>query len=307
MDVNSAGMGALPPASGTAGGPYQVAIEVSTIPHGGAVYLDSLPLAQPRVVLSMSDQQEHDIVARAGCRQAVAAMTAADLASFDGPLVLELQPRIEDVRIGSDPPGARIYLDSRNTRKKTPATVTMKACAERTIQLRREGYREWKATYDSETDFDQMMTGLEQVPLDPIPSGEVLVDRPPEYSVEIFKGKRRLGRAGKPFSLLEGKYTLTFRNDKHFMSKKLQVTVQGGKTNTPLVSFPGLGSLTVHAQPSNCKVYIDGAYVDVTPLIDLPIAAGGHRVKVVFVPNGSSREIAVAIDAGQNERVVVKF
>jgi serine/threonine protein kinase len=70
--------------------------------------LDSIPLAEPLVVLSLADMQPHDIAARAGCMHAVAEMTAEDLASFSGPLVMELHPRREPVRIASTPIGARI-------------------------------------------------------------------------------------------------------------------------------------------------------------------------------------------------------
>jgi len=81
-----------------------------TIPHGGKITLDSTPLAESRLVLSLSDPKAHDIVAEAGCRRAVAQMTAADLASFKGNLVMELKPRQEEVMIASEPPGARIRL-----------------------------------------------------------------------------------------------------------------------------------------------------------------------------------------------------
>jgi hypothetical protein len=54
-------------------------------------------------------------------------------------------------------------------------------------------------------------------------------------------------------------------------------------------------------------VFVDGDYVDVTPVLRLPIASGDHRVKVVFVPNGAEREMNVSVSPGKVERVVVKF
>ena len=85
------------------------------------------------------------------------------------------------------------------------------------------------------------------------------------------------------------------------------MTVEGGKESQPVITFPALGTLTVQAQPSNCKVFVDGVYVDVTPVLELPIASGGHRVKVVFVPNGAEQEQAVAVTGGKNALVTVKF
>ncbi len=52
---------------------------------------------------------------------------------------------------------------------------------------------------------------------------------------------------------------------------------------------------------------MDNLYVDVTPVLELPIASGGHHVKVVFVPSGSTQEFPVSVDGGKNYRLVVKF
>ena len=294
-------------AGGGSAGAGVVSIDVSTIPHGGAISLDATLLAEPRVVLSLSDPKPHNIVAAAGCRRAVAEMTASDLASFKGNLVLELKPRLEEVMVASDPPGARIRLNGHDTGKMTPAVLAIDGCEERTLALARDGYRPWTASYNADDDFDAMVEALRRVRLDPVPAGTLLVKKPQEYDVEIYAGEKRLGRAGATLTLPEGKHALTFRNDKLFVRESVQVTVEGGRSMTPLISFPGLGSLTVQAQPSNCKVFVDGVYVDVTPVLGLPIASGGHRVKVVFVPNGAEQEVAVAVAGGKNSLVTVKF
>jgi hypothetical protein len=189
----------------------------------------------------------------------------------------------------------------------TPAVLAIDGCEERTLALVREGYRPWTASYNADDDFDAMVEALRRVRLDPVPAGTLLVKKPQEYDVEIYAGEKRLGRAGATLTLPEGKHALTFRNDKLFVRENVQVTVEGGRSMTPLITFPGLGSLTVQAQPSNCKVFVDGVYVDVTPVLDLPIASGGHRVKVVFVPNGAQQEVAVAVAGGKKALVTVKF
>ena len=305
--VNPAGIGSPPPGAPSPSGGGQVVIEIETIPHGGRVFVDDIPLAEPRVVLSLADPQEHDIVARAGCRQAVAAMTAADLESFSGPLVLELTPRKEEVLVDSIPPGARIRLNRRDTGKVTPATFLMEACEPRSISLHHDQFRTWSGEYGTDSEFDEMVEELKGVRLASIPKGSILIRKPEDYDVEIFKGKERLGMAGDTIELLEGDHRLEFRNATFFVREKLMVTVRGNRTVTPLVAFPALGTLTVQAQPSNCKVYIDGKYVDVTPIIEMPIAAGGHRVKVIFVPNGAVRNETVTVDGTKNTRVVVRF
>ena len=293
--------------AGTAGGPGVVSVDVSTIPRGGNIRLDSTPLAEPRVVLSLADPKAHDIVAEAGCRRAVAAMTAADLASSKGNLVMELKPRREEVMIASEPPGARIRLNGHDTGKLTPAVLALDGCEERSLTLEREDFRRWSASFNADDDFDAMVESLKKIKLVPVPVGNVVVKRPQEYDLDVYEGDRRIGRAGEMLSLTEGKHTLTFKNDKLFVKETVQVAVEGGRSTTPLLTFPGVGSLTVQAQPSNCKVFVDGVYVDVTPVLEYPISSGGHRVKVVFVPNGAEQEVAVAVTGGKNALVTVKF
>ncbi|HKB08700.1 MAG TPA: serine/threonine-protein kinase [Candidatus Polarisedimenticolia bacterium] len=305
--VESASVAGGAPALAAPGGAGMVSVEVSTIPHGGAIRLDSTPLAVPRVVLSLSDPKPHDIVAEAGCRRAVAEMTAADLASFKGNLVMELKPRQEEVMIASEPPGARIRLNGHDTGKQTPAVLALDGCEERTLELTREGYRAWKATYAPEDRFDVMLESLKKVRLEEVPAGHLRIRKPPEYDLDIYAGDKKIGKAGELLTLPEGKYALTFRSDKVFVKETAQVSVEGDKEISPVITFPALGTLTVQAQPSNCKVFVDGVYVDVTPVLELPIASGGHRVKVIFVPNGAEQEVAVAVSGGKNALVTVKF
>jgi hypothetical protein len=220
---------------------------------------------------------------------------------------MELKPRQEEVMVASEPPGARIRLNGHDTGKQTPAVLALDGCEERTLELAREGYRPWRATFTPEDRFDSMVESLKKIKLDAVPAGQLRVKRPPEYDLDVYAGEKRIGKAGELLTLTEGRYALTFRNDKVFVKETVQVSVEGGKETTPVITVPALGTLTVQAQPSNCKVYVDGSYVDVTPVLELPIASGGHRVKVVFVPNGAEQEVAVAVSGGKNALVTVKF
>ena len=289
------------------GGPQQVEIAVETIPHGATIWLDAIRLAEPRVVLSMADPQPHDIVARAGCLHAVAEMTAEDLASFSGPLVMEMRPRRETVRIASQPIGARIRLNGRDTGKVTPADVELDACEQQNITLSKTGYRQWEKIYKPEDDFGAMAKSLDGIDLSSIPLGTVLIDKPAGYDLAVYAGGRQVGRAGSPFDLTEGRHQLTLRNEELFVQETAPVRVVGGRTVSPSITLPGLGTLTVQAHPGNCKVYVDGEYLDATPVLGRSIGAGSHRVRVVYVPDGSVREESIVVKEGEEYRLMVRF
>jgi hypothetical protein len=308
--AQAAGVGSAIPASPAAAAPpgaARVSIDVETKPAGGSVFLDDIRVQDGKVVLALSDPQTHAIRARSGCLEGITEKSAADLASLTGPLVLEMRERRQVVAIGSEPQGARLRLDGRDTGKVTPVEIELDACQERTVELRLEGHRRWTKTFSAGQDGDEVAEALKAVALDPIPRGTVTLPRPKGWTGDVFLGGTRVGSTGGPVTLEEGSYTLVVRNDKVFAKTSIPVVVKGGETIRPAAVFPGLGSLTVQAQPSNCKVYVDGAYVDVTPILDLPIAAGDHAVKIVFVPNGATQDRRVSIRADRSERVVVKF
>src|SRR5207245_748475 len=83
--------------------------------------------------------------------------------------------------------------------------------------------------------------------LDAIPAGTLRIKKPPDYDLDIFEGDKRIGKAGESLTLTEGKYSLTFKNDKVFVKETAQVTVEGGKESQPVITFPALGTLTVLA------------------------------------------------------------
>jgi serine/threonine protein kinase len=304
MTGQAAGLAGAPHDAAPSGG--RVSVRVTTRPPGGSIFLDDLPLADGQVVLSLLDRSTHAIRARAGCLEAVDEVGAADVAAMPGTLELELRPRSTMVSIDSDPPGARLRLDGSETGKTTPVEISWDACRERAVELDLEGHKPWTRTFAVGTDAEAA-TALSKVALAPIPRGRVVLPRPNGYSADVFAGSVRVGRAGEPLLLPEGRHTLVVRNDKLFVRETVQVAVEGDRSVSPAISFPGLGSLTVQAQPSNCKVFVDDAFVDVTPVLNLPIAAGAHRVKVVFVPTGAAQERDVAVRTGRGERVVVRF
>jgi len=58
------------------------------------------------------------------------------------------------------------------------------------------------------------------------------------------------------------------------------------------------GRLTVHADPY-ADVWIDGRCSSTTPIVDLVLPVGRHRVRLVNEPGGRDETIVVTIDAAK--------
>jgi hypothetical protein len=75
----------------------------------------------------------------------------------------------------------------------------------------------------------------------------------------------------------------------------VSVEVKGGGDST--VEAPGLGRLSIKANPDNCRVFIDGTFVDYPPILDKPLVAGTHTVSFQWA-NGRSEEIVTVARGG---------
>ena len=86
-----------------------------------------------------------------------------------------------------------------------------------------------------------------------------------------------------------------------FMKHRETVQLEAG--GSFIVRAPGTGKLGVRATPDNCKVFVDGVFVDYPPIIDRTIAAGKHSVTFEW-PDGKRAEEKVQIQAGKPSYVM---
>jgi hypothetical protein len=86
------------------------------------------------------------------------------------------------------------------------------------------------------------------------------------------------------------------------------VSITGGKTLPLKVNWRGLGKLTIQAEPSNCRIFVDGVDLGAPPLLDQDIVAGDHEIKVV--PEGHPDQVqikTVTIEAGVTKVATFAF
>lgn len=135
------------------------------------------------------------------------------------------------------------------------------------------------------------------VPLEPaLPAGSVTIDAAYPLDV-VWKGKLLAsGQTSPTLSLPAGRQTLSLVSEKYFLRTTLTLDVKAG--DTARASAPGLGKLSIRANPDNCEVSIDGVFLDYPPILDRAIAAGTRTVSFKW-PDGGKREETVEIVAGR--------
>jgi hypothetical protein len=132
--------------------------------------------------------------------------------------------------------------------------------------------------------------------MEKLPDGTFMIKAP--YPVEVMEGGRSIGSGGAPVTLPAGRHALTFVNKDLFVEVASEVDVPAGGAATPNVTFPGLGQLTVFANPSNGYAMVGGRKIGSLPINGFQIAEGRYYVKVVL-DSGETREKTTLVISGR--------
>ncbi len=247
---------------------------------------------------SEDDSAEHTLVAYNGCLEGSMLFRGKPPRSID---MQNLKPKVGELRIDSKPQHAEVYMDD-NPLGPTPVAVRdYDACEMHTFVLRKENYKDFLRTFDGSDSWKEIAETMAHVSLSEIPPGFVRFNSLPSYPIEVYEGKKPLSVKNGAVKLREGKHTLVLKSPRVFYTRTITVDVIGSRTSSQKIAWPGLGSLTVQAEPSNCKVYVDGMFLDYPPINGYEIVAGKHEIKVVSDSDPSRIQAEeVTIEAGSS-------
>jgi hypothetical protein len=106
----------------------------------------------------------------------------------------------------------------------------------------------------------------------------------------LWKGKALArGQRSPRISLPAGRQTLTLVAPAVFLRHNVVVDVRAdGEVQ---VAAPEVGVISIRANPDNCEVLIDGAFVDYPPILKRSVAAGSHSVVFQWADGRRTEEI----------------
>ena len=283
--------------TGHLGGP-KTSLAVTTKPPGAELWIDGKMVGTTPVVINHKRQlhltfkldgykdKEFDLSPDAW--PAAVNMTLEAIAK-PGPGPQPPQPGAYQIELSTTPAGAEVLLDGQPAGT-TPNKVNLADNKVHEIILRLSGYKEEKRTIDRNTD-PKLSIPLESE----VAAG--LVNYSGRYSVTIYSDGKALKT---PIELSPGSYTFTIRARKGaFIRMTRKVDVVSGETAT--ITEPAMGKLTVKANPSNCRISIDGEYVDDVPILALPVQTGTHVIQFNWPAQGKKINKTVNISAGEGE------
>jgi serine/threonine-protein kinase len=221
-----------------------------------------------------------------GAASAIVTPTPAPAISVTMPVAPAVEPA--SLSIVSDPRGAAVSVDGHPVSGTTPLTVPLDPSVDHRIVVWRDGY----ASQEVRTTAGRVPPELRVTLQSLSPPGRVVVTAP--YPVDVLWRGRVLAReqTGGEVSLPSGPQVVTLAAPAYFL--RMDVPLEVRASESVGVSAPALGRLNIRAQPDNCRVLIDGTFVDYPPILDKPVATGRHNVSFEW-PDGARREYPVEV------------
>lgn len=110
----------------------------------------------------------------------------------------------------------------------------------------------------------------------PIAQPATIVVESPYPVVVRVAGQTMFAGASGTFSVASGSRDISVEAPDVFLNLRQTAVLEAGGSQT--ISIPAPGKLNVIANPENCKVYVDGVYLDYVPIRDRSIASGSHTI-----------------------------
>jgi serine/threonine protein kinase len=204
-------------------------------------------------------------------------------------VVLEPLPAaFVSVPVVTEPAGAAVTVDGEAVKGVTPLTVSLDPTHEHRIGVRLDGHASQEVRVAAGAVPAEVRVALDASG----PQGRVAISAP--YPLDVVWRGRVLskGLPSPEVAVPAGKQVLTLVSPTYFV--RLNVTVDVRPPTVAQVTAPALGKIHIRANPDNCQVFIDGAFVEYPPILDRAIAVGEHRVGFKW-PDGKSREDSVEV------------
>ncbi len=200
----------------------------------------------------------------------------------------------EVYRVSSSPAGARVALDGTPLAEPTPTTVELERARRYDLQITLDGFEQQGKAFMLADLTDEQRTARELFfPLAPrVAPGRLMASAGYPLMLEV-DGKRFAAKREHEIDLAPGTYTVRLRAPEVFYSAVRRIEVASGEPVR--LSAPATASVNIAAQPSNCRIEIDGSDLGFAP-VNRDLAYGPHDFTFTWL--NPSRKIEFTEEIG---------
>ena len=212
--------------------------------------------------------------------------------------VEELPP--QTFLVASTPSGAQVYLNDELVGGSTPIEIDLVPGEAYQVRVELEEYHSAGTAFDFPDDLD---AGLRQsrrffYELKPkIPPGHIVFESP--YPVEVRVAGRSYGPSrSHDISLKPNTYEVRLSSGEVFLDETRLLRVESNDRLN--LNLPAVVELRVMAQPGNCRVFVNGRFLDETPF-DLRVVPNRYEFRFEWPALGDSRTIVERVTRRSRE------
>jgi serine/threonine-protein kinase len=216
-------------------------------------------------------------------------------------------PEPMTLQIVSEPPGASISLDGRDTKLVTPAQVPIRGSGSHRLRLSKRGFQpldgRLAASDVQKGSVSYTLTAAETAAPAPA-AAQIEVNASGAYPFAIYDGARMISASSPSHQLNVGAGRKLRLVAQEFLLNQT-VTIEGTADKRVEIQVPALANITIRSNQETCKVKIGDRDLGYPPINNLKIAGGAYQVDVVC-PNGQSKSQYINVTPGsQNQRVIL--
>jgi hypothetical protein len=283
--------------------PAAASLHIETDPPGALVYLDGRARGTAPLAVDAEAGRSYAVRAvHAGHRDSEQLVTAA---AGDAPVRLHLDRLAATLAVETEPPGARVLIDGKETGKLTPATLELPPSTAILLGLRKEGFVESsvkttapppgeRALYHTALPLEgsaALLTISTEPPAANISvDGLVLAPPAPSHDTFVAPGTRHKIKATAP----------------GFVDGRAEVAVAGGEHKSLHLKLVEGGTLALRVNVP-AKVLVDDKAVGTAPIVPLGLTAGEHTLALRGKTPAVSYSTKVSVEKGHTLDVRLDF
>ena len=195
------------------------------------------------------------------------------------------------VNVTSNPKGAALYLDDRELQLQTPASIDSIPAGDHTLEIRKEGYKPYTRNIQMESG-DSISVEASLIRMTPtLGMGSIAVNSQPS-GARVYIDGANTGQL-TPCTIEDvstGRHSIKI-SKRGYQTAQFARTIQSGKTTSVSINLSKQSSPDARVSSQKAyfkinvdpwaKIYIDGKYVETTPIAKaIQVSAGKHTVRL---------------------------
>ncbi len=186
----------------------------------------------------------------------------------------DLKPAFGTLVINTNPQGATIYINDLNTRETTPASLYRIPSGKHTLLLEKESYHSLEQDFEIEDEKTTRLT------LDLVAGYGTVGIRiyPDDAGIYVDGSFKKTGFYSGQLSA--GTHEIEFKLDKYYTERRWINITEGSEERISDTLNPIMGSISIMVDPPETRVYLDGEYKGLSPLVIPDLLIGEYKLEL---------------------------